>query len=54
MQRFRKMMSDTSRGLLSAAILVNPTISLKNIVTISKLSAATRSPRLRTSATGLG
>ena len=43
----------TSNGLLSDAVFVNPTISLKNIVTISKLSAVTRSPLFNTSATGL-
>ena len=48
-----KTVIHTSRGLLSDAIFVNPTISLKNIVTISKLSAVTRSPLFNTSATGL-
>lgn len=45
--------SFTCIGVLVAANLVNPTMSLKYIVTQSKLSAWTLSPRFNASATVL-
>lgn len=45
--------SITWKGVLTAESSVKPTISLKYIVTQSKLSASTGSPRLRASATDL-
>lgn len=44
----------TCNGVLSADIVVKPTMSLKYIVTQSKLSASTLLPRFNCSATGLG
>ncbi len=43
----------TCNGVLSAEIVVNPTMSEKNMVTWSKLSASIVSPFLRLSATAL-
>lgn len=43
----------TCNGVLSDAILVKPTMSLKKIVALSKFSAVTGCPRLSSSATVL-